>query len=69
MTWRWILIEQDCTGCGICNDVCPEGAIIHTPDMAYPEPVPERCSGCLDCLRECPFDALIVEAADEAQSA
>ena len=37
MTWDWILIEKNCTGCGICKDVCSYHAITMTPTMAYPE--------------------------------
>ena len=58
MNLEWRLIIQNCTGCGICCDVCPEEAIKMTRDMAYPEPIPGRCDGCLTCLEECPFDAI-----------
>lgn len=61
MAWEWKLIIQNCPGCGICVDVCPEDAIKMTREMAYPEPVPGKCDGCLTCLEECPFDALEVE--------
>ena len=60
MGWEWELIRQECTGCGICADVCPHAAIAMTRQMAYPEPVPEKCVGCLDCVRECPVDAIRV---------
>ena len=61
MEWEWILLIQNCTGCGICLDVCPEAAIKMTRIMAYPEPVPGKCIGCLDCFKECPFDALEIK--------
>ncbi len=57
---EWKLRERDCTGCGICADVCPEGAIRMTREMAYPEPLPGRCTGCLICVHECPFEAIEV---------
>lgn len=56
----WKLIRENCTGCGICADVCDFDAINMTPEMAYPEPVPDACTGCLDCQEECPFDAIVV---------
>jgi adenylylsulfate reductase subunit B len=61
VTWEWKLLIQNCTGCGICADICPEDAIKMTRDMAYPESVPGKCDGCMTCLKECPFDALEVE--------
>jgi energy-converting hydrogenase B subunit K len=60
MAWEWDLIRKACTGCGICRDVCPHGAIEMTRAMAYPGPVPGACIGCLDCVAECPFEALVV---------
>ncbi len=66
MNWQWILIQDQCTGCGICADVCTYQAIKMTRQMAYPLAVPGRCVGCLDCVRECPFDAINVH---ELQSA
>ncbi len=68
MSWEWRLIVQNCTGCGICFDVCPEEAIKMTRDMAYPEPVPEKCNGCLICFKECPFDAVEVRKAPSTLS-
>lgn len=61
MRWEWILIKQNCTGCGICVDVCEEKAINLTRDMAYPEPIIGKCNGCLTCYNECPFDAIEVK--------
>ena len=60
MAWKWELIIQNCTGCGMCSDVCPDKAIRMTRTMAYPEPVPGKCVGCLTCIDECPFDAIEV---------
>lgn len=68
MHWEWRLLVQDCTGCGICADVCPTAAIAMPREMAYPEPVPGRCTGCLECVEQCPFGAIEVrEAASLAE--
>jgi len=64
MNWQWKLILQDCTGCGICADVCLYDAIAMTRGMAYPEPVTGKCVGCLDCVEQCPFDAVDVRQAE-----
>ncbi len=60
MSWQWKLIIENCTGCGICFDVCQQEAIHMPPDMPYPEPAEGQCSGCMDCARECPFEAIEV---------
>jgi MinD superfamily P-loop ATPase len=60
MEWEWKLISEECTGCGICADVCQYDAIQLTREMAYPEPVPLACVGCLDCVAQCPFGAIEV---------
>jgi ferredoxin len=60
MTWQWNLIQAQCTGCGICADVCAYTAIAMTREMAYPQAVPGKCVGCLDCVQQCPFDAVEV---------
>jgi ferredoxin len=57
----WKLIRQDCTGCGICADVCQYDAIRMTRDMGYPEPVLSKCTACMECVEQCPFDAIRVE--------
>jgi ferredoxin len=58
--WKWTLIEQNCTGCGICRDVCEHFAIKMLRDMPYPKPISGKCTGCLDCLNQCPFDAISI---------
>ena len=60
MSWEWELIRQECTGCGICADVCQYVAIRMTRETAYPEAVPQQCTGCLICVEECPVDAIVV---------
>ena len=60
MDWEWKLIKRECTGCGICADVCPHAAIEMTREMAYPEPALPKCEGCMVCIEECPFHAIEV---------
>jgi len=48
---------EKCTGCGICEDMCPvsaikvEGHAIVNPDM---------CTGCAVCVAQCPQNAIIL---------
>ncbi|MGA2064407.1 MAG: 4Fe-4S dicluster domain-containing protein [Thermoguttaceae bacterium] len=60
MTWQWRLIQRECTGCGICGDVCTYGAIAMGRLTAYPEGVPGACVGCMMCVEQCPFAAIEV---------
>jgi len=68
MEWEWRLIQNECTGCGICADVCAYQAIRMTRQMAYPEPEPARCVGCMACVEQCPFDAIEVNQRDAVLS-
>ncbi len=63
MNWNWRLDKGNCTGCGICLDVCPEEAIYMPRKAAYPESVEGKCVGCQECVDECPFEALEVTQA------
>ena len=61
MKFEWILIKANCTGCGICDDVCPEDAINMTIETSYPEPIIGKCTGCMICYKQCPFDAIEIK--------
>ena len=65
MTWVWRIEETECTGCGICADVCSVEAILMTREMPLPEPILGRCTGCMTCVEECPFDAVVVITGDD----
>jgi len=60
MNWLWTCRMDQCTGCGICLDICQEDAILMPRSQAYPSPVEGECIGCMQCIQECPFDAIEV---------
>jgi len=47
--------KENCTGCGVCIDVCPAEAIKIENDIAA---ISDDCSECGVCVSECPNDAL-----------
>ena len=51
------LIEERCTRCGVCVDICPTGAA-QISDDALPTYDLERCIGCAQCIGLCPVMAL-----------
>jgi ferredoxin len=50
-------VNQDiCTGCGICIDNCPTGAIELVNDIAFIDE--KKCSNCRQCENDCPVEAI-----------
>ena len=60
----WIDPEK-CTGCGLCEPVCPFGVIEVVDDIAQ---VSEGCNLCGACVEACDYDAIIIEAAEQEVS-
>ena len=57
-----IVDQEECTGCALCLEVCPTGALsMHgsaTIDAA-------KCTACLACIRQCPQGAIAVKYPDK----
>ena len=57
------LVTEDCTSCGLCQEICPCGAITITegkPVWAKPQ-----CVRCMGCIHRCPVRAIRWKKADE----
>lgn len=50
------IVTDDCTGCGLCQEICPCGAVV----LNDGKPVWEKpqCVQCLGCLHRCPARAI-----------
>lgn len=49
----------ECTGCGTCEDVCPNGCIAVYDDVATIDI--EECNECEACVAECPEHCISVK--------
>ncbi|MDI6715526.1 MAG: 4Fe-4S binding protein [Actinomycetota bacterium] len=55
---RPIIVDEECTGCGICIDSCPNGVLDLIDDVA--KVVNEDdCDGCATCMEDCVMEAII----------
>ena len=55
---RASVIEERCSGCRICNGLCPFNAISFHEDRMVSEINPALCQGCGTCIAGCPAGAI-----------
>ena len=52
----------ECSLCGLCEEICPSGAMDHVTGMADPN----TCIACLGCVAACPEHALVINSTRES---
>ena len=57
--------EDDCTGCGNCEDICQMGAITVEDESASVSLA--RCIGCGLCVTRCEFNATTLMEKEESE--
>jgi len=50
--------QEKCSGCRICNSLCPFNAITFIEDRKVSEVNPALCQGCGTCVAACPAGAI-----------
>ncbi len=55
---RATINEDQCSGCRICNNLCPFNAILFHEDKMVSEVNPALCQGCGTCVAACPAGAI-----------
>ena len=57
---RPIIDTDECTGCGICIDVCPNDVLELVDDVSTIVNE-DACEGCGACVEECPMEEIKLE--------
>jgi heterodisulfide reductase subunit A len=55
---RATINQNQCSGCRICNNLCPFNAILFHEDKMVSEVNPALCQGCGTCVAACPAGAI-----------
>jgi len=54
---RPVIDADECTGCGLCVDVCEHKVLDLVDDITAIINAGD-CTGCADCAEECPVEAI-----------
>ena len=51
--------EDDCSGCRVCNTLCPYQAITFDEEKRVSHVTETTCKGCGTCVAACPSSAIV----------
>ncbi len=55
---RATIVAESCSGCRICNNLCPYNAIVFHEEEEVSEVITALCQGCGTCVAACPSAAI-----------
>lgn len=55
-----VINTDECSGCGICVDECPNNVLELNDDIASVANE-DDCDGCATCVEECPMECIEIE--------
>jgi heterodisulfide reductase subunit A2 len=61
------VVQDACSGCRVCQDVCPYGAIGFLADKDVADVNGSLCKGCGTCVATCPSGAIVGRHFNDAQ--
>lgn len=56
-SYKALIDENNCIGCGKCVQVCPTDAIVGARKLLHTV-LPQQCTACGHCLNVCPTDCI-----------
>ena len=59
------VIDERCTNCGCCVEICPVNAIRQDAKKAFIDQA--KCIGCGECLSPCKFDAIFINWGEDTR--
>lgn len=58
-----VIDREECTGCGICVDECPQECLELDSEDISVFAHPNKCDSCATCEEVCPTEAITMEEA------
>ena len=67
MMYSLQVAPEDCTGCGLCVEACPFGAVFYSPDKSLVLKC-DLCGGMPQCVRFCRTGALLYSTGKQGET-